>query len=159
MDKENKKIEDKPKRNDLKSFLKKRAPFYLAAIALVIISAQGILTEKNLGNSLPELSDEEQKVTNILMNFNNEDKSKITVMEVIKNLINDEYSDEKIFGHKKTNVELVVTNLNYDEYNVILNFKSYKGEMNFDWNVNVDSEKITSNNPESKHVIEVVSYS
>jgi len=159
MGKESKKIEDKPKRNDLKSFLKKRAPFYLAAIALVAISAQGILTEKNLENSLPNLSDEEQKVTDILMNFNNGDKSKMTVMEVIKNQINDEYPDEKIFGHKKTNVELVVTNLNSDEYNVILNFKSYKGEMNFDWNVNVVSEKITSNNPESKHVIEVVSYS
>ena len=159
MGKESKKIEDKPKRNDLKSFLKKRAPFYLAAIALVAISAQGILTEKNLENSLPDLSDEEQKVTDILMNFNNGDESKMTVIEVIKNQINDEYPDEKIFGHKKTNVELVVTNLNSDEYNVILNFKSYKGEMNFDWNVNVVSEKITSNNPESKHVIEVVYYS
>ena len=159
MGKESKKIEDKPKRNDLKSFLKKRAPFYLAAIALVAISAQGILTEKNLENSLPNLSDEEQKVTDILMNFNNGDKSKMTVMEVIKNQINDEYPDEKIFGHKKTNVELVVTNLNSDEYNVILNFKSYKGEINFDWDVNVSSEKITSNNSESKHVIEVVSYS
>lgn len=159
MGKESKKIEDKPKKNDLKSFLKKRAPFYLAAIALIAISAQGILTEKNLENSLPDLSDEEQKVTDILMNFNNGDESKMTVMEVIKNQINDEYPDEKIFEHKKTSVELTVTNLNSDEYNVILNFKSYKGEMNFDWNVNVVSEKITSNNPESKHVIEVVYYS
>ena len=66
---------------------------------------------------------------------------------------------KKFFGHKKTTVELIVTNVNSDEYNVILNFKSYKGEMNFDWNVNISSEKITSNNPESKHVIEVVSYS
>jgi len=159
MDKERKKIEDKPKKNDLKSFLKKRAPFYLAAIALIAISAQGILTEKNLENSLPDLSDEEQKVTDILMNFNNGDESKMTVMEVIKNQINDEYPDEKIFEHKKTSVELTVTNLNSDEYNVILNFKSYKGEMHFDWNVNVVSEKIISNNPESKHVIEVVYYS
>lgn len=159
MSKESKKIEDKPKKNDLKSFLKKRAPFYLAAIALIAISAQGILTEKNLENSLPDLSDEEQKVTDILMNFNNGDESKMTVMEVIKNQINDEYPDEKIFEHKKTSVELTVTNLNSDEYNVILNFKSYKGEMHFDWNVNVVSEKITSNNPESKHVIEVVYYS
>jgi hypothetical protein len=159
MDKESKKIEDKPKKNDLKSFLKKRAPFYLAAIALIAISAQGILTEKNLENSLPDLSDEEQKVTDILMNFNNGDESKMTVMEVIKNQINDEYPDEKIFEHKKTSVELTVTDLNSDEYNVILNFKSYKGEMHFDWNVNVVSEKITSNSPESKHVIEVVYYS
>lgn len=159
MVKDSKKTEDKPKRNDLKSFLKKRAPFYLAAIALIVISAQGILSEKNLENSLPDLSNEEQKVVDILMNFNNGDASKFTVMEVLKNQINDEYPDEKIFGHKKTTVELVITNVNSDEYNVILNFRSYKGEMNFDWNVDVNSEKIISNNPESKHVIEVVYYS
>ena len=54
---------------------------------------------------------------------------------------------------------LSVTNVNSDEYNVILNFKSYKGEMNFDWNINLESQEITSNNPESKHVIDVVTFS
>jgi hypothetical protein len=154
-----KKEEEKPKKSGLKAFLRKRAPFYLAAIALIIISAQTALTEKNFENSLPQLSGEEQRAVDVLMNYNAGTETKMTVKEVIKNQINEEYPDEKIYGHKKTVLDLSVTNVNADEYNVILNFKSYKGEMNFDWNVNVDTNTITSNNPESKHIIDVVTFS
>jgi hypothetical protein len=154
-----KKDEEKPKKSGLKAFLKKRAPFYLAAVALIIISAQSVLSEKNFENSLPEFSGDEQMVVNTLLNYNAGVESKLSVKEVIKNQIDEEYPDEKIYGHKKTVLDLSVTNVNSDEYNVILNFKSYKGEMNFDWNVNLESQEITSNNPESKHIIDVVTFS
>ncbi|RMW34839.1 MAG: hypothetical protein EA443_04255 [Nitrosopumilus sp.] len=154
-----KKDEEKPKKSGLKAFLKKRAPFYLAAVALIIISAQSVLSEKNFENSLPEFSGDEQMVVNTLLNYNAGVESKLSVKEVIKNQIDEEYPDEKIYGHKKTVLDLSVTNVNSDEYNVILNFKSYKGEMNFDWNVNLESQEITSNNPESKYIIDVVTFS
>jgi len=150
---------EKPKKSGLQAFLKKRAPFYLAAVALIVISAQSVLSEKNFENSLPELTGEEQMAVNTLLNYNAGVESKLTVKEVIKNQIDEEYPDEKIYGHKKTVLDLSVTNVNSDEYNIILNFKSYKGEMNFDWNVNLESQEITSNNPESKHVIDVVTFS
>ncbi|RMW40057.1 MAG: hypothetical protein EA446_01090 [Nitrosopumilus sp.] len=160
MAKDKKKDEvEKPKKQGLQAFLKKRAPFYLAAVALIVISAQSVLSEKNFENSLPELSGEEQMVADTLLNYNAGVESKLTVKEVIKNQIDEEYPDEKIYGHKKTVLDLSVTNVNSDEYNVILNFKSYKGEINFDWNVNVESQEITSNNPDSKHVIDVVRFS
>ena len=160
MAKDKKKDEvEKPKKQGLQAFLKKRAPFYLAAVALIVISAQSVLSEKNFENSLPELSGEEQMVADTLLNYNAGVESKLTVKEVIKNQIDEEYPDEKIYGHKKTVLDLSVTNVNSDEYNVILNFKSYKGEMNFDWNVNVESQEIISNNPDSKHVIDVVTFS
>ena len=160
MAKDKKKDEvEKPKKQGLQAFLKKRAPFYLAAVALIVISAQSILSEKNFENSLPEFSGEEQMAVDTLLNYNAGVESKLTVKEVIKNQIDEEYPDEKIYGHKKTVLDLSVTNVNSDEYNVILNFKSYKGEMNFDWNVNLESQEITSNNPESKHVIDVVTFS
>ncbi|WP_428326020.1 hypothetical protein [Nitrosopumilus sp.] len=154
-----KKEEVKPKKSGLQAFLKKRAPFYLAAVALIVISAQSVLSEKNFENSLPELSGDEQMVVDTLLNYNAGVESKLSVKEVIKNQIDEEYPDEKIYGHKKTVLDLSVTNIDSEEYNVILNFKSYKGEMNFDWNVNVESQEITSNNPESKHVIDVVTFS
>jgi len=154
-----KKDEEKPKKSGLKAFLKKRAPFYLAAVALIIISAQSVLSEKNFENSLPEFSGDEQMVVNTLLNYNAGVESKLSVKEVIKNQIDEEYPDEKIYGHKKTVLDLSVTNVNSDEYKVILNFKSYKGEMNFDWNVNLESQEITSNNPESKYIIDVVTFS
>ena len=154
-----KKDEEKPKKAGFKAFLKKRAPFYLAAVALIVISAQSVLSEKNFENSIPELSDEEQMVVDTLFNYNAGVESKMTVKEVIKNQIDEEYPDEKIYGHQKTALDLTVTNVNSNEYNVILNFKSYKGEMNFDWNVNIENQEITSNNPESKYVIDVVTFS
>ncbi|ABX13619.1 hypothetical protein [Nitrosopumilus maritimus] len=160
MAKDKKKDEvEKPKKSGLQAFLKKRAPFYLAAVALIVISAQSVLSEKNFENSLPEFSGEEQIAVDTLLNYNAGVESKLTVKEVIKNQIDEEYPDEKIYGHKKTVLDLSVTNVNSDEYNVILNFKSYKGDMNFDWNVNVNSQEITSNNPDSKHVIDVVTFS
>ena len=160
MAKDKKKDEvEKPKKQGLQAFLKKRAPFYLAAVALIVISAQSVLSEKNFENSLPEFSGEEQMAVDTLLNYNAGVESKLTVKEVIKNQIDEEYPDEKIYGHKKTVLDLSVTNVNSAEYNVILNFKSYKGEMNFDWNVNLESQEITSNNPESKHVIDVVTFS
>ncbi|KAF6245877.1 hypothetical protein [Nitrosopumilus sp. b2] len=154
-----KKEEEKPKKSGLQAFLKKRAPFYLAAVALIVISAQSVLSEKNFENSLPELSGEEQMVLDTLLNYNAGVESKLSVKEVIKNQIDEEYPDENIYGHKKTVLDLSAINVNLDEYNVILNFKSYKGEMNFDWNVNVETNTITPNNPESKHVIDVVTFS
>lgn len=67
MGKKDKKEEEKPKKNNLKAFLKKRAPLYLAGIALIVISANGVLTEKHLDDFLIDFSDEEQLVVDILM--------------------------------------------------------------------------------------------
>jgi hypothetical protein len=72
--------------------------------------------------------------------------------------ISEEYPDEKIYDNKKTKVELTVSNIDSEEYQVILNFKSHKGEMNYDWNVNMSSEKIISNNQESKYIIDLVDF-
>jgi len=152
-----KKEEIPKKKKGLAAFLKKRAPFYLAAIALIIISAQGILSEKNLESSLPEFSAEEQKVVDILMKYDGGNGG-YTMMNAITNQIEEEYSDEKVFDHRKTVVEMSVSSINSDEHSVNLNFKSHKGEMNFNWNVNSVTKKITSDNSESKHLINVVDF-
>ena len=76
----------------------------------------------------------------------------------IEDKIKDEYPDEKIFDNRNTRVELDVTEINLEEYQVILNFKGHKGEIIFDWNVNIDSKKIESNNPISKNIINLVDF-
>ena len=158
MGKEKKRKEAKPKRTDAKSFLKKRAPFYLAGIALLVVFVIPELTKGGLESSLPELTANEQQIFDILMGYNGPNEAGLTVMDAIKNKISDEYPDEKIFDNKKTNVELDISNIDAQEYQIILNFESYKGEMNYDWNIDSDSGKITSNNPESKHIIELVDF-
>ena len=158
MGKDIKKKEEKPKKNDFKSFLKKRAPIYLALIAMLIVFVIPEMTKGTLEKSFPEFSDEDQRVVDILTKYNGPDNDGLTVMEALENKISEEYPNEKIFDHKKTVVDLTVTNVDSDEYQVNFNFKSHKGEMNYDWNVNIESKEITSNNSEGKYIIELVNY-
>ena len=152
------KKEEKPKKSDFKAFLKKRAPIYLGLIAMFVIFAIPELTKGDLESSFPELSDKEQQVVDILMGYNGPNESGLTVMDAISNKISDKYPDEKIFDNKKTIVELTVSSIDSEKYQVILNFESHKGELNYNWNVDISSEEITSNNPESKHIIDVVDF-
>lgn len=158
MVKDKKRKAEKPKKSDFKTFLRKRAPIYLGLIALFVVFVIPELTGKNLENSLPELTVEKQNAVDILMKYNGPNESGLTVIEAISNKINDEYPDEKIFDNKKTNVELIVSNIESEKYQVVLNFESHKGAINYDWNVNTNSGKITSNNSASKHIIETVDF-
>ena len=158
MVKDKKKKEEKPKKSDFKSFLKKRAPIYLALIAMFVIFVVPELTKSNLESSLPELSSEEQQVVDILMGYNGPNESGLTVMEAISNKIAEEYPDEKIFDNKKTTVDLTVSNIDSEKYQVIFNFESHKGEINYDWNVDTGSGEIVSNNSESKYIIDLVDF-
>ena len=159
MGKKDKKEEEKPKKNNLKAFLKKRAPLYLAGIALIAISANGVLTEKHLDDFLIDFSNEEQLVVDILMQYNGPNESGLNVKDAIENKIKEEYPDMKIFDDRNTRIHVVVANINLEEYQVILNFKSDKGaDINYDWNVNIDSKEIESNNPESKYIISIVDF-
>ncbi len=158
MGKESKKKEDKPKKNDFKAFLKKRAPIYLALIAMLVVFVIPEYTKGTLEKSFPEFSAEEQQVMDILMKYDGPNNDGLTVLKALENKIDEEYPNEKIFDHKKTTVDLVITNVDSEEYKVNFNFKSHKGEINYDWNVNVISEKIISNNSESKYIIDTVNY-
>lgn len=149
---------DRPKENSLKSFLKKRAPLYLAVVALVVVFVIPELTKGTLESSLPELSAAEQEAVDILMGYNGPNEAGLTVMDAISIKIDEEYPNEKIYDDKRTQIELAVTDISTEERQVTLSFKSYKGEINYDWNVNTSSEEIVSNNQESKHIISVVDF-
>ena len=158
MGKDRKEKEEKPKKNDFKAFLKKRAPIYLGIIGLFILFVVPDLMKGDLESSFPELSSEEQQVIDILMGYNGPNESGLTVMDAISMKISEEYPDEKIYDNKKTNVELIVSSVGSEEYQVVLNFESHKGEMNYNWNVDMTSGKITSNNQESKYIIDLVDF-
>ena len=158
MARDKKKKEDKPKKSDFKVFLKKRAPIYLGIIALFVVFVIPEFTKVDLESSLPEFSAEDQQVVDMLMKYNGPNELGLTVQEAISNKISEEYPDEKIFNNKKTKVGLTVTNVNSKKYQVMFNFESHKGEIKYDWNVDVNSGKITSNNPESKYIIDLVDF-
>ncbi len=150
--------EEKPKKSDFNAFLKKRAPIYLGIMGLFMLFVVPDLMKGDLESTFPELSSEEEQVVNVLMRYNGPNESGLTVMDAISMKISEEYPDEKIYNNKKTVVDLTVSSVGSEEYQVVLNFESHKGEMNYDWNVNMGSGKITSNNPESKHIIDLVDF-
>jgi len=158
MGKDRKEKEEKPKKNDFKAFLRKRAPIYLGLIGLFILFVVPDLMKGDLESSFPELTSEEQQVMDILMGYDGPNDSGLTVMDAISMKISEEYPDERIFDNKKTKVELTVSNIDSEEYQVVLNFESHKGEMNYNWNVDMGSGKITSNNQESKYIIDLVDF-
>ena len=157
MNKEGKK-KDGPKKNSFKSFLKKRAPIYLALIAMLIVFVIPEITKETLEKSFPELPEQEQQAVDILMKYDGPNNDGLTVLEALENIIDEKHPNEKIFDHRKTMVNLTVTNIDSKQYNVALDFKSYKDEMNYDWNVDIVSKEIISNNSEAKHIIDLVNY-
>jgi len=158
MGKDRKEKEEKPKKSDFKAFLRKRAPIYLGIMGLFMLFVIPDLMKGDLESSFPEFTSEEQQVIDILMKYDGPNDSGLTVMDAISMKISEEYPDEKIYDNKKTKVGLTISNIDSEEYQVILNFKSHKGEMNYDWNVNMSSEKIISNNQESKYIIDLVDF-
>jgi len=158
MGKDRKEKEEKPKKNDFKAFLRKRAPIYLGIMGLFMLFVIPDLMKSDLESIFPELTSEEQQVIDIIMKYDGPNDSGLTVIDAISMKIGEEYPDEKIYDNKKTKVELTVSNIDLEEYQVILNFKSHKGEMNYDWNVDMNSEKIISNNQESKYIIDLVDF-
>ncbi len=158
MGKDRKEKEEKRKKNDFKPFHRKRAPIYLGIMGLFMLFVVPDLMKGDLESIFPELSSEEQQVIDIIMKYDGPNDSGLTVMDAISMKISEEYPDEKIYDNKKTKVELTVSNIDSEEYQVVLNFKSHKGEMNYDWNIDMSSEKITSNNQESKYIIDLVDF-
>jgi hypothetical protein len=158
MGKDRKEKEEKPKKSDFKAFLRKRAPIYLGIIGLFILFVVPDLMKGDLESSFPELTSEEQQVMDILMGYDGPNDSGLTVMDAISMKISEEYPNEKIYDNKKTKIELTVSNIDSEEYQVVLNFESHKGEMNYNWNVDMGSGKITSNNQESKYIIDLVDF-
>jgi len=162
MDKDNKKTnKEKPKKSDFKAFLKKRAPIYLGLIGLFVIFVIPELTKNDLQNSFPDNLTENQKQTvEILMSYSGPNKKGLTVMNAVMEQIAAEYPNEKIYDNKKTKVELVVSSL--DEFQnmqqVVLIFKSYKGDLEYVWNVNTDTKEIKANNSNAKHIVDIVDY-
>lgn len=162
MDKDTKKKEEKPKKSEFKAFLKKRAPIYLGIIGILMVFVIPELTKSDLQSSFPDnLTDDQKQIVEILMSYNGPNGKGLTVMNAIIEEIAAEYPDEKIYDNKKTKVDLVVSSTDKSTeniYKVILTFESYKGKIEYVWNVNPDTKEIEAKNPTAKHVIDVVNY-
>ena len=149
---------DKKKESEFVKFVKKRAPIYIAVAAIVVIFVIPELTKKDLQSHFPEdMVESERQVLDTLMEYKGSDGNGLSVIEAVTEKINAEYPDEKIYDSKKTSVDLVISKTGDSGHQVLLNFKSHKGEMDYSWNVNSDGQ-ITGNNSKAKHIIDLVEF-
>ncbi len=159
MVKDSKKKEEKQKESEFKKFIKKRAPIYLAVIAIVIIFIVPELTKGDLQSSFPEtLTDEEKQVVNTLMAYDGPNEEGLSIMDAISNEISEEYPNEKIYDNKKTKVSVVVSDLENENYQVVFDFESYKGDFHYNWNIDMQTGDVKGNDEESKYIIDLVDF-
>jgi len=159
MVRDSKKKEEKPKESQFKKFLIKRAPIYLAAIAIMIIFIVPEFTKGDLQSSFPEnLTDEERLVVDTLMAYDGPNKEGLSIMDAISNEISEEYPNEKIYDNKKTEVNVVVSNVENEKYQVVFDFESYKDDFHYSWDIDMQTGDIRGNDEESKYIINLVDF-
>ncbi len=162
MNKDTKKKEEKPKKSDFLVFLKKRAPIYLGILAIFVIFIIPELTKGDLQSSFPDdLTADQKQIMEILMSYNGSNEKGLTVMNAIVEQIAVKYPDEKIYANKNTKVDIIFSNKDQsteNTYKVIFMFESYKGKMEYVWNVNTDTKQIEAKNSDAKHILDIVDY-
>ena len=153
------KKKDKPNESQFKKFVKKRAPIYLGIIALFIVFVVPMLTQSSLKDTFPDdFTDEEKQILDMLMNYKGSDNEGLSVMDAIDNKIKEKYSEGQVYDNKKTTVDINIIELDSQMYQVIFNFESYEGKINYTWNVDIASENIMGNDSPSKHIIDLVEF-
>lgn len=151
------------KEKSAKSFLKKRAPIYLAIITMLVVFVIPELTAGSLQDHIPkDLSDGEKEALDAFLAYRGPNNSGLNAIDVLGEKISDDYPDEKIFDDKDTIVEFSISELddaNNDEYKIRLDFQTKKEDTIYEWSVNISTGEITDTNPEAKKIIEIVDYS
>jgi len=159
MVKDSKKKEEKPKESQFKKFLIKRAPFYLAAIAILIIFIVPGLTKGDLQSSYREtLTEEEILVVDSLMSYNGPDKEGYSIKDAISNEISEEYPNEEIYENKKTKVITNVSSLGEKIYQVVFNFESHKKGFHYNWNIDMKTGDVKGNDEESQYIVDLIDF-
>ena len=162
---------NKPKKGSSSSdssfmaFLKKRAPIYLGLVALFLIFVIPELTKSNLEDVMPELAPEEGRVVEMLMTYSGPDQEGLSMAEVISDKITEEFGDG-IYGHKDTAVAIEVMmvstanpdNQNSTMHNVTFEIETRDGTLTYAWRVDEDTGKVTADEPDSKHIVDIVNF-
>ncbi|RDJ32291.1 MAG: hypothetical protein DWQ18_08705 [Crenarchaeota archaeon] len=154
------KDKEQPKKQSFKEFLKKRAPIYLGLIGLFVIFVVPELTQSNLEKFYPEnLPQNEEQAFRTVMSYNGPNQKGLTVIDALKQQIDDDYSDEKIYDKKDTKISFsVMPSEGENNFDVTLTFDTYKESREFVWNVNLESNEITAESLDAKHILDIVNY-
>ncbi len=148
-----------PKESETKKFLRKRAPFYIAGVTLLLVFVVPEITKGGLQDIIPDtLGAEERVVLDHVLRYAGPNDAGLSMEDAITQRIKADYPDGNVFDHRATALDAAVTETGTDSYRVVLNFESYDRDFSFDWNVNMDSGQIQGNNDVSKDIVDLVDF-
>lgn len=149
--------------SSFKSFLKKRAPIYLGIAALFLVFIVPELTKGSIDDILPELAANDQHVLDVLMAYSGPDESGLTMKEAISERIVEELGD-RTYSDKDTAIDVMIElaateeDASKEHYNITMNVSSKSGDLNYVWMIDTDSNKVTSDDPASKSIVDYVNF-
>lgn len=150
---------DHPKESEAKKFLRKRAPFYIAGLTILLVFVVPEITKGGLQDIIPDtLSAEERVVLDRLLSYAGPNDSGLSVEGAITDKIKSAYPDGNVFDHRSTTLDAAVMGTDTDSYRVVLDFESYDRGFSFDWDMNMSTGQIRGNNDVSKDVADLVNF-
>ena len=159
MKKEKKPNKENKEKKSLQGFLKKRAPVYLAIIALLIVFVVPELTKGTLQDHIPDdLTDKEKEVLDVLLSYRGPNDVGLSIEDVLAEKIEERYPNEKIFDHKDTVIDVIISEES-DIYEVNFILETKKDKLEYVWNVNTVTGEVLPKNPEAKNISGIVEYS
>lgn len=142
-----------------RDFLVKRAPFYLAGVALIIVFVVPPILEKDLEDVIPMMQDErDQEILEYVLGYTGPNETGIDVAGAISAKIESEYPDGNAYDHRSTTVQVAVMPTSVDTYRVTLDFESQGERLYFDWDIDTAAGQVRGNNDITKDVIDVVDF-
>ena len=157
------KEENNGKDRDFNKFIKKRGPLYIVLSAVFLIFLIPELTQNDLESVISsDLSENGKHAVELVKSYNGPNEKGLEMFDAISDQINKEYSDEKIFDHKDTVVDLFATEksdeMGENVYEVKLLVKTYKENREFIWNANIESNEISAISVDAKRIQDIVDY-
>lgn len=150
---------DHPKESETKKFLRKRAPFYIAGLTILLVFVVPEITKGGLQDIIPDtLSAEERVVLDRLLSYTGPNDSGPSMEGAITDKIKSAYPDGDVFKHRDTTLDVVVMGTGIESYRVMLNFESYDRDFSFDWDMDMSTGQIRGNNDVSKDMVDSVNF-
>lgn len=141
-----------------RDFLTKRAPFYMAGAALLIVFVVPPLLEKDLYDILPELDESDQPMLEQILEYTGPNDTGISMFEAISDKIESEWSGSNVYDHHSTTVQVAVMPTSIDTYRVTLDFESQGDRLIYDWELDSATGTIRGNNDITKDAVDRVNF-
>ncbi len=153
------------KESDLKKFLKKRSFLYLmCAVVFVVFFVPDMIAPSDLEKKLVENfeSNEQNIAWNIIKSYRGSDDEGSNLFDTIITQTENAYPNEKILKHKDTILEISVLDIQEQNgvvfYEVHFTFTTYNDVRKYIWNVNIETEEITSLNDGARKMMNIVEF-